>query len=226
MSEIASNIKKVKEAIIRAAAKAGRNHDEVKLIAVSKTVDARKIKEAFDAGLIIFGENRVQESKKKADELPSSIQWHLVGHLQSNKVKYIFDLFELIHSVDSLPLAEEIQKRAECIGEVIDILIQINTSGEKTKFGVPYDAAFSVVKEINKLKNLNVKGLMTIPPYSGNPESSRIFYKKLKYLQTALEKENLNLPELSMGMSNDYEVAIEEGATLIRVGTAIFGTRE
>jgi len=162
--------------------------------------------------------------KKKA-ELPSSIQWHLVGHLQSNKVKYIFDLFELIHSVDSLPLADEIQKRAERVGKTVNILSQISTSGEETKFGLPFDKAASVVKEISKFKNLNLMGLMTIPPYSDNPEDSRVFYKKLKSVKIELEKENLNLPELSMGMSNDYEVAIEEGATLVRVGTAIFGTR-
>ncbi len=157
--------------------------------------------------------------------LPASIQWHLVGHLQSNKVKSIFDLFELIHSVDSLPLAGEIQKRAERTGKTVNILIQINTSGEETKFGVPFDKAASVVKETGKFKNLNVMGLMTIPPYSENPEDSRIFYKKLNSIKIELARENLNLPELSMGMSNDYEVAIEEGATLVRVGTAIFGPR-
>ncbi len=149
----------------------------------------------------------------------------MVGHLQSNKVKYIFDLFELIHSVDSRPLADEIQKRAERLGKTVNILIQINTSGEETKFGVPFDKAASVVKETSKFKNLNVMGLMTMPPYSKNPEDSRVFYKKLKSVKIECAKENLNLPELSMGMSNDYEVAIEEGATLIRVGTAIFGAR-
>ena len=225
MIEIASNIRKVKQAIRRAAEKAGRNQDDVKLIAVSKTVETSKIKEAIDAGLTIFGENRIQEAKKKKAELPASIQWHLVGHLQSNKVKYIFDQFELIHSVDSLPLADEIQKRAERIGKTVNILIQINTSGEETKFGVPFNKAASFVKETSKFKNLNVMGLMTIPPYANNPEDSRVFYKKLKSVKIELEKEKLNLPELSMGMSNDYEVAIEEGATLVRVGTAIFGSR-
>lgn len=225
MKEIALNIKKVKESIHRAVEKAGRNHDEVKLIAISKKVDTDRIKEAIDAGLTIFGENRVQEAKNKIAKLTSSIQWHLVGHLQSNKVKYIFDLFELIHSVDSFPLATEIQKQAGKIGKTANVLVQINTSGEKTKFGIPLNKATSVVKEIDKLKNLNVMGLMTIPPYSENPENSRIFYKKLNSVKMKLIDENLNLPELSMGMSNDYEVAIEEGATFVRVGTAIFGSR-
>ena len=157
--------------------------------------------------------------------MPSSIKWHLVGHLQSNKVKYILDLFELIHSVDSIPLAEEIQKRAERAGKILNILIQINTSGERTKFGIPLDRAIPVVKEISRLKNMNIMGLMTIPPYSGNPENSRVFYKMLKSVKMELLDENIDLPELSMGMSNDYEVAIEEGATLVRVGTAIFGAR-
>lgn len=225
MRKINLNIKKVKEAIRRAADKVGRNQEEVKLVTVTKTVDVDRIKEVIDAGLNIFGENRIQEARKKSAELSSSIQWHLIGHLQSNKIKYIFDQFALIHSVDSLSLAEEIQKKAERIGKAVSILAQINTSGELTKFGISYDKAVSVVKEINKLKNLNVMGLMTIPPYSENPENSRVFYKRLKSVKMELAIEKINLPELSMGMSNDYEVAIEEGATIIRVGTAIFGPR-
>ncbi len=225
MSEIASNIRKVKETIRKAAEKTKREPSEVKLVAVSKTVDSNKIREAYDAGQNIFGENRIQEAKNKKAELPSCIEWHLVGHLQSNKVKYIFDQFELIHSIGSLSLAEIIQKKAVSIKKIVNVLIQINTSGEKTKFGIPLDKAVSDVKAIAKLNNLNVTGLMTIPPYSGNPEDSRVFYKKLNSVKIKLASENINLLELSMGMSNDYEVAIEEGATLIRVGTAIFGSR-
>ena len=225
MNGIASNIKRVKGKIAQAAIKAERNPDEIKLLAVSKTVEPERIKEAYDAGLTLFGENRIQEAQKKKAELPATIHWHLVGHLQSNKVKNIFELFELIHSIDSLPLAEEIQKRAMSIGKTINVLVQVNTSGEKTKFGVPFAQAISVAKEIIQFENLNVMGLMTIPPYSDSPENSRIFYKKLKSVKMKLASENLSLPELSMGMSNDYEVAIEEGATIIRVGTAIFGSR-
>lgn len=225
MSEIALNINKVKKAIEGAAEKAGRKPDEIKLIAISKTIETERIKEAIDAGLNTFGENRIQEAQGKIDELPDSIEWHLVGHLQSNKVKYIFDKFALIHSVDSLQLAEEIDKKAETKGKRVNILIQINVSGEKSKFGVPLDNAIPVVTDICKLKNPKVRGLMTIPPYAENPEDSRVFYKKLKSLKMELEGKNIILPELSMGMSNDYEVAIEEGATLVRVGSAIFGSR-
>ena len=225
MNAIASNIKIVKEKIAQAAKKSERNQKDIKLLAVSKTVEPERIKEAYDAGLTLFAENRIQEAQKKKPALPATIHWHLVGHLQSNKVKNIFELFELIHSIDSLPLAEEIQKRAMSIGKTINVLVQVNTSGESTKFGVPFTQAISMVKEIAQFKNLNVMGLMTIPPYSDNPENSRIFYKKLKSVKMKLASGNLSLPELSMGMSNDYEVAIEEGATIIRVGTAIFGSR-
>lgn len=225
MHEIAENIRKVKGAVCKAAKKANRNPDKIKLVAVSKTVDSNKIREAFEAGQNVFGENRIQEAINKIATLPASIQWHMVGHLQSNKVKHVLGQFELIHSVDSLLLAEAIQKKAESIEKVVDVLIQINTSGEKTKFGVHFDEAVTVIKSINKLKNLRVKGLMTIPPYSVEPEDSRYFFRKLKSVKIKLVAENINIQELSMGMSNDYEVAVEEGATLIRVGTAIFGSR-
>lgn len=225
MQEIAENIRTVKEAVCRAAKKAGRDPDKITLVAISKTVDSNKIREAFEAGQNVFGENRIQEAINKIANLPDSIQWHMVGHLQSNKVRHILDQFELIHSVDSLLLAEAIQKKAENIEKIINVLIQINTSGETTKFGVHFDEAVTVIKSINKLKNLRVKGLMTIPPYSEEPEDSRFFFRKLKSVKTKLVDENINIQELSMGMSNDYEVAIEEGATIVRVGTAIFGSR-
>jgi pyridoxal phosphate enzyme (YggS family) len=231
----ASNIMK---RISHAAMRAGRNPEEVKLIAVTKTVGIENIKEAIDAGLRTFGENRVQEAKTKIEELSRlsavgyslpTISWHLVGHLQKNKAKYAVQLFELIHSVDSIGLAEEINKQAEKIGKIQRILIQVKLSEENTKHGIKEEDLILLLETIKKLNNLKLEGLMTIPPYFKDPEKTRPYFKKLREIRDKInESLILDSPvhELSMGMSNDFEVAIEEGATMVRIGTAIFGERE
>lgn len=219
--------------ISHAAMRAGRSPEEVKLIAVTKNVKTDTIKEAIDAGLRIFGESRVQEAQKKISDLrfqisDSKIEWHLIGHLQKNKAKYAVQLFDLIHSVDSIELAEEINKQAEKIGKIQRVLIQVKLSEEETKHGVSEGDLMPLLERINKLKNLKLEGLMTMPPYFEDPEKARPYFKRLREI-----RENINslritpnaLRELSMGMSNDFEVAIEEGATMVRIGTAIFGER-
>lgn len=208
-----------------AAERANRDAGAIKLIAVTKTVDVRRIKEAIAAGVTIIGESRVQEAREKFREIANVVEWHLIGHLQTNKVKYIFDIFSLIHSVDSLPLAEEIHKRAEDRGLKTDILIEVNLSGEKSKFGIPTEKAAGLVKDISRLKNINIKGLMTIPPFSESPEDSRKYFRMLRGLRDEIQRDGIEMKWLSMGMSNDFEVAVEEGATMVRVGSAIFGER-
>lgn len=213
------------ERIERSAKKAGRNPEEIKLVAVSKTVEIGRIKEAIDAGVTILGENYVQEAQKKIEEIGRSISWHFIGHLQSNKAKYAIRLFDMIHSVDSIPLAEELNRRAEKEGRAIDVMIEVNLSGETTKFGAEEEKAFGLARKIVDLKNLSLVGLMTMPPYFEDPELSRPYYIRLRELKEKMVKEGIQLKELSMGMSDDFEVAIEEGATYVRVGTAIFGAR-
>jgi pyridoxal phosphate enzyme (YggS family) len=226
MNSISANLMDVLQRIKLAADRAGRDAGAVKLIAVTKTVDVQRIKEAIAAGVTIIGESRVHEAREKFREIGKAVQWHLIGHLQSNKVKYIFDIFSLVHSVDSLPLAEEIQKRAEERRLKTDILIEVNLSGEKSKFGVPTEKAAGLVKDISRLKNINVKGVMTIPPFSESREDSRKYFRMLRSLRDDIQKEGIEMKELSMGMSNDFEVAVEEGATMVRVGSAIFGERK
>ena len=225
MGNIAANIKGIIHKIKLAAERVGRKEESVKLVAVTKTVDVSKIKEAMAAGIKIIGENRVQEAREKFKDIGKEVEWHLIGHLQTNKVKYIFDIFSLIHSVDSLSLAEEIQKRAENKGLETDILIEVNLSGEKTKFGILPEKAINFVKDISRFKNINIMGLMTIPPFSESPEDSRKYFKMLRMLRDDIQREGIEMKELSMGMSNDFEVAVEEGATMVRIGTAIFGER-
>lgn len=228
--ENASNILKK---ISHAAMRAGRNPDEVKLIAVTKTVGIETIKDAIDAGLRIFGENRVQEAQKKISYLKSqipnsNIEWHFIGHLQKNKAKYAVQLFDLIHSVDSIELAEELNKQAEKIGKTQRVLVQVKLSEEETKHGISEDELILLVEEIKKLKNLKLEGLMTMPPFFDNPEEARPYFKRLREIRdniNSLRIMHYALRELSMGMSNDFEVAIEEGATMVRIGTAIFGER-
>jgi pyridoxal phosphate enzyme (YggS family) len=213
--------------------RAGRSPDEVKLIAVTKTIGIETIKEAIDAGLRIFGENRVQEAQKKISNLKSQIskskiEWHLIGHLQSNKAKYAVKLFDLIHSVDSIELAEELNKQAEKIGKIQRVLVQVKLSEEETKHGISEENLMPLLERINKLKNLKPEGLMTMPPYFENPEDARPYFKRLREIRdniNSLRITHYALRELSMGMSNDFEVAIEEGATMVRIGTAIFGQR-
>jgi pyridoxal phosphate enzyme (YggS family) len=225
---IADNLKMVTDRIASAAKRSGRDLLSVKLVVVTKTVDVDRIREAVDAGALILGENRVQEAKEKIEKLGPIASWHLIGHLQTNKAKYAVKLFYLIHSVDSLELAKEIDKQAAKIGKVQDVLIEVSISGEASKAGVASENAAALVKGAAKLKNISIKGLMTMPPYSDSPEDSRPYFKKLSELSESITRENIpsvSMKELSMGMSGDFEVAIEEGATMVRVGTAIFGER-
>jgi pyridoxal phosphate enzyme (YggS family) len=226
MSSIKENYLKVMEQIVKAARKAGRDPSEVKLVAVSKTVEVAKIKEAIEAGVSILGENYVQEAQKKIEEIGGSVSWHFIGHLQSNKAKYAVRLFDMIHSIDSLTLAEELNRRAEQADRVMKGLIEVNLSGEATKFGTEEERALDIARGMVDFKNLSLEGLMTMPPYFESPEMSRPYYIQLRALKERMVKAGIPLKELSMGMSNDFEVAIEEGATFVRVGTAIFGERK
>lgn len=224
------NTSKIFKKICHSAMRAGRDPGEVKLIAVTKTVSISTIYEAIEIGLRIFGENRVQEAQKKIEDLRlriknTNIQWHLIGHLQKNKAKYAVQLFDLIHSVDSVELAKEINKNAEKIEKIQRILIQVKLSQENTKHGASEDNLNLLLEEIMGLKNLKVEGLMTIPPFFDNPEDARPYFKRLREIRDEFTESGFDLPELSMGMSGDFEVAIEEGATMVRIGTAIFGER-
>lgn len=225
---IKENIEDVKMHIDNAVNKGKRNADEVTLIAVSKTKPVIMLKEAYDAGMRDFGENKVQEIMEKYDKLPSDIRWHMIGHLQTNKVKYIADKIYMIHSVDSLKLAEEISKQAVKAGRVIPILIEVNIADEESKFGVaPLDAE-ALIRSIAPLPGVSVKGLMTVAPYTDDPEDNRTYFRALKQLSvdiTSKNIDNITMGVLSMGMTGDYEVAIEEGASYVRVGTGIFGAR-
>jgi len=226
MSTIRENYLNVMQRIEKASQRAGRDPKEVKLVAVSKTVEVERIREAIDAGVSILGENYVQEARKKIEEIGRQVEWHFIGHLQTNKAKYAVRLFDLIHSVDSLPLAEELDRRAQKENQIIKVMIEVNLSGEASKFGTQEEKAFELAKEICRMKNLSLVGLMTMPPYFDSPELSRPYFIQLRQLKERLEKEGSPLKELSMGMSNDFEIAIEEGATYVRVGTAIFGPRK
>jgi len=226
VSDISSRYHAVQETIRRAAEKAGRSPGDIRLVVVSKTYGVDEIREAIKAGATLLGESRVQEAKEKIAVLGrENLQWHLVGHLQKNKVKYIFDLFHMVHSVDSVELAEEIHRLGTAKNRGMEILIQVNVAGDEAKFGLSPDSALEAVKEISRLKNVSIRGLMTIPPFEEDPEKSREYYKSLRELRDHIVARGFDLPELSMGMSHDYGVAIEEGATLIRVGSAIFGER-
>jgi pyridoxal phosphate enzyme (YggS family) len=226
---IAENLKTVMDRIASAAKRAGRAPSSVGLVVVTKTVDAEKIREATAAGASILGENRVQEAKEKIEKLGQIAHWHLIGRLQTNKAKYAVKLFGLIHSVDNLELAKELDKQAAKINKVQDVLIEVNIAGEAAKAGVAMERTVNLIREAAKLKNISIRGLMTMPPYSENPEDSRPYFRKLRELAVRIRKEDIpgvSLQELSMGMSGDFEVAVEEGATMVRVGTAIFGERK
>jgi len=225
---IAENLKTVKDRIASAAKRAGRDPSSVRLIVVTKTVDVESIRQAVAAGASVLGENRVQEAREKIEKLGNSLRWHLIGHLQTNKAKYAVKLFELIHSVDNLELAKELDKQAVKTGKVQNVLIEVNIAGESAKAGIAIQEVTALVRNAAKLKNISIKGLMTMPPYSEDPEDSRPYFRKLQEMAETIKKENIpavTMNELSMGMSGDYEVAIEEGATMVRVGTAIFGNR-
>ncbi len=226
MNSIAKSLEAVREQIAQAAEKAGRVADEIELVAISKTHDAERVREAHEAGQQVFGESRVQEARAKIPALPSNLRWHFVGHLQKNKVRHALHLFELIHSVDSLALAEDMNRIAEEEGLHPRVLLEINVAGEGSKFGFKPETLRAEMETLLALTRLSIEGLMTIPPLAPEAEGSRRYFVKLRELRDALEKEfRVKLPHLSMGMTSDFAVAIEEGATLVRVGTAIFGER-
>lgn len=226
---ISERINDVKKNIEEALEKSGRAPGSVKLIAVSKMKPSDMVKEAYDCGCISFGENYVQELVQKYEELPSDIQWHMIGHLQRNKVKYIVGKVTLIHSVDSLRLAQEINDRSAKEGLITDILAEVNVAGEDNKYGFAPEETESFAREVSSLSNIRLKGLMTSAPIVTDPEENRRFFKILRELSVDIDQKNIDnveLKELSMGMTGDYKVAIEEGATMVRVGTAIFGARD
>lgn len=226
--ELRENLAKVEERVATACARAGRDRSEVTLIAVSKTKPVEDLQVIYDAGIRQFGENKVQELTGKIPAMANDIDWHLIGHLQRNKVKYIVDKVKLIHSVDSYRLAEEINIQAKKQGVVADILIEVNAANEATKFGVKLDEAKQLCEEISHLDAVHITGLMTIAPNVVVPEENRAVFHKIKDLSVDIANENIDNVDmriLSMGMTNDFEVAIEEGATHVRVGTAIFGER-
>lgn len=223
---IAENIEVVKKRIAQACEKSNRDFSEVTLVAVSKGQPPESIIEASCSGIKIFGENRVQEAKSKIPFCPSNLRWHMIGHLQTNKARDCVRLFEMIQSVDSLHLALEIQKCAEKESKQIPILLEVNVAGEASKFGIKPEVLIQTMTEINKLTRLEIQGLMTIAPWTPEPEKVRPVFRKLKELKLSCEDAlGAPLPHLSMGMSNDFDIAIEEGATIVRIGTAIFGQR-
>lgn len=225
---IDKNLRLVEENISNACKKSNRDRSEVTLIAVSKTKPIKLIEEVYALGVYDFGENKVQELMDKTEVLPNDISWHLIGHLQRNKVKYIIDKVKLIHSVDSIRLAEQISIEAIKIDKEVEILIQVNVSNEDSKFGLSIQEAEDFIRNVAYLKNIKVKGLMTIAPFTEDAEENRGFFKKLKQLSVDIISKNIDnvsMEIISMGMTGDYEVAIEEGATLVRVGTGIFGER-
>ena len=224
MNKIAQNLEEVRKRIAAAAQRAGRDPAAVRLVAVSKTVGVDRIKEALAAGQKSFGENYLQEAKAKIETLGEAADWHFIGHLQSNKAKAAVGLFPLIHSVDRLSLAQALEKAAAQLGKVQDILLQVNLAGEESKSGTAPELAPGLLREIALLPHLKVLGLMTMPPFLA-PEAVRPYFKALRELKDRLQADLGPLPELSMGMTGDFEVAVEEGATLVRVGTAIFGAR-
>ncbi len=225
---VKENLKIVEENISAACKKAGRAREEVTLVAVSKTKPISMIEEAMESGITQFGENKVQELTSKYEVLPKNLNWHLIGHLQTNKVKYIVDKAVLIHSVDSLKLAMQIDKEAAKRNIISNILIEVNMAKEDTKFGVYAEDVYPLILEVSKLKHVQIQGLMTIAPFVENPEKNRVYFRNLRQLNIDIKSKNIDnvhMDILSMGMTGDYEVAIEEGATIVRVGTGIFGER-
>jgi pyridoxal phosphate enzyme (YggS family) len=226
MGLIADNLACVREQFAQAASKAGRGVDEIELVAISKTHDAAKVREVVEAGQTLFGESRVQEARIKIPELPSNLRWHFVGHLQKNKIRHALPLFELIHSVDSLALAQDINRIAEEDGLHPRVLLEVNVAGEGSKFGFQPDKLRAEMESLLAFSRLSILGLMTIPPVAEEAEASRKFFVQLREVRDRLQTEfHVDLAQLSMGMTQDFAVAVEEGATLVRVGTAIFGER-
>lgn len=225
---LCENLKKVEDNVDAACRKAGRSRDEVTLIAVSKTKPVEMLSTIYNQGIRDFGENKVQEMCDKMEQLPSDIRWHMIGHLQTNKVKYIVGHTTLIHSVDSLHLAKEIEKQAEKKDVTVDILVEVNIAEEESKFGIHKEETYELVRQIAALPHVHICGLMTIAPYVENPEDNRMYFRGIRQLSVDIAEQNIDnvdMDVLSMGMTGDYMVAIEEGATLVRVGTGIFGER-
>ena len=225
---VQEQLNEVRQKIVQACERAGRNPSEVKLIAVSKTKPVSMIEEAIACGQTVFGENKVQELCDKIPQLPANLEWHLIGHLQRNKVKYIVDKVALIHSVDTVRLAKQISQEAIKAGVTVQILLEVNVAREESKFGFMEEEVEEAVREIAAFPNIQIVGLMTIAPFVADPEENRIYFKKLHQLCVDINKKNIDnirMSELSMGMTGDYEVAIEEGATMVRIGTGIFGAR-
>lgn len=223
------NLEYVEEKIQEACRRSGRSRSDVTLVAVSKTKPVETLKDAYDLGVRVFGENKVQELTEKYGALPKDIHWHMIGHLQRNKVKYIIDKAELIHSVDSVRLAEAIEKEAARRGLTANILIEVNVAGEESKFGIAPKELDLFVEKVENLPHIQVKGLMTIAPFVADPEDNRPVFADLRKLSVDIARKNahnINMSVLSMGMTNDYQIAIEEGATIVRVGTGIFGARD
>ena len=225
---LAENLQNVEERIQAACARANRDRNEVTLIAVSKTKPVSMLEEVYAEGIRCFGENKVQELTEKLDKLPSDVKWHMIGHLQRNKVKYIVDKVDLIHSVDSVRLAETIEQEAVKKDVIVPVLVEVNVAEEDSKFGLKVNEVLSIIEEISKFPHIRIKGLMTIAPYVENPEENRPVFARLRKLSVDIAEKNIDnvsVEILSMGMTNDYEVGIEEGATMVRVGTGIFGER-
>src|SRR5438270_6061377 len=223
---ITENLKRVRERIMKAAVKAGGSTSDIELVAITKTHPAEKVREALGTGQTLFGESRVQEERAKIPELPSNLRWNFVGHLHKNKIRHALPLFELFHSVDSLALAHEMNRIADEDGMHPRVLLEINVSGEGSKFGFKPETVRAEMESLLALPRLSIDGLMTIPPLAEKAEASRKFFVQLRELRDGLESEfQMKLPRLSMGMTNDFAIAVEEGATLVRVGTAIFGER-
>lgn len=226
---ISENIENIRKNIDVACKRSGRDPKDVLLLAVSKTVDVDRIKVAVDCGLNSLGENRVQEIMEKYEPMGENVKWHLIGHLQTNKVKYIIDKVELIHSVESIKLAEEINKQAKKHNLVMDVLVEVNMADEESKFGVKPEETESFIRELALMDNIRVRGLMTVAPNVENGEENRVYFRNMKQLLVDINAKNINninMDILSMGMTGDYETAVEEGATIVRVGTGIFGKRD
>lgn len=223
MGDIAANYRLVKERIGRAKENSGRQGEEITLVAVTKAVTPGVIREAVALGINNFGENRVQEVLPKIEELPGDITWHFIGHLQGNKVKFVLPRFALIHSLDRLSLAKEINRQAEKLGKVVEVLVQVDIAGEETKYGLaPGETGTFIETVAREYPFIKVKGLMTMAPFEDDPEEVRPVFRELKKMSAGLQVPGVELKELSMGMTNDYEVAVEEGATIVRIGTALF----
>lgn len=229
MVDVAANYRKVLERVSEAASKCGRDPKGIRLLAASKAQDASRILQAIEAGIGLFGENYVQEAKAKREAIKDPVEWHMIGHLQRNKVKTALEIFDLIQSLDSLELARELDKEGKKRGKTVRVFLEVNLGGEEGKSGIAKDEVGSLLREVAKLPYLRIEGLMSVPPFSENPEEMRPYFRALKELKSdlmALNVPNVELKELSMGMTHDYPVAIEEGSTLVRIGTAIFGPRE